>query len=141
MILKHQHLIVRSEVTKPPTTKEEIVKWVKELVPKIHMKLMGEPQAFYCDKAGNRGATCAAIIETSHIVMHVWDEKSPALIQLDIYSCSDLHEETVFQHFKQFNPVKTSKKLLDREQGLIDIPTVEDYANIIRKKLESKSGL
>ena len=28
---------------------------------------------------GNRGITAVAIIETSHITMHIWDEPNPAL--------------------------------------------------------------
>ena len=140
-MLKHQHLIVRSEVYKPPRSSEAILQWVKELVPKIKMKLMGEPQVFYCDKEGNRGATCAAIIETSHIVMHVWDEPFPALIQLDVYSCSDLYEDIIFEHFKQFEPKKISKKFLDRENGLIDKPLLDEYTQIIQGKMENKRGV
>tara|TARA_R110000822_G_scaffold20594_3_gene65868 strand:+ start:5304 stop:5729 length:426 start_codon:yes stop_codon:yes gene_type:complete len=126
MILTHQHLIVRALVAQPPKSIEEIKTWVKDLVPKIKMKLMGEPQAFYCNKKGNKGATCVAVIETSHIAMHVWDENNPALIQLDVYSCSELHEEIVFTHLEQFKPEKIQYKLLDRNHSLITIPTIKD---------------
>ena len=37
---------------------------------------------------GNRGVTAFAIIETSHIAMHIWDEPNPALVQLDVYTCA-----------------------------------------------------
>ena len=30
-----------------------------------------------------------AIIETSHIAMHIWDEPKPALMQFDVYSCGE----------------------------------------------------
>ena len=33
---------------------------------------------------GNKGLTAFAIIETSHIAMHIWDEPV-ALLQLDVY--------------------------------------------------------
>jgi S-adenosylmethionine/arginine decarboxylase-like enzyme len=47
------------------------------------MKILIGPIAKYLDVPGNRGLTVAAIIETSHIVMHCWDECSPGLMQLD----------------------------------------------------------
>jgi len=38
---------------------------------------------------GNQGLTSVTIIETSHIAVHVWDEVSPALMQMDVYSCAE----------------------------------------------------
>jgi len=128
MILTHEHLIVRAMVTQPPKSIEEVKTWVKNLVPQIKMKLMGEPQAFYCDKKGNKGATCVAVIETSHIALHVWDEDNPSLIQLDVYTCSTLHEEIVFKHLEQFKPTKIQYKLLDRNNSLITVPSIKDVA-------------
>jgi S-adenosylmethionine/arginine decarboxylase-like enzyme len=126
MILTHEHLIVRAMVTQPPKSIKEIKAWVKDLVPKIKMKLMGEPLAFYCDKKGNKGATCVAVIETSHIALHVWDENNPSLIQLDVYSCSKLYEDVVFEHLEQFKPEKIQYKLLDRNNSLITVPSVKE---------------
>ena len=113
-------------VTQPPKSIKEIKTWVKDLVPKIKMKLMGEPLAFYCDKKGNKGATCVAVIETSHIALHVWDENNPSLIQLDVYSCSKLYEDVVFEHLEQFKPEKIQYKLLDRNNSLITVPSVKE---------------
>jgi len=63
-----------------------------------------------------------AVIETSHIVMHVWDEVSPALIQLDIYSCGDFDEHDVCKKIsKDFDLSKIEYKYLNRETGLTDI--------------------
>ena len=126
MILTHEHLIVRALVTQPPKSIKEVKTWVKDLVPKIKMKLMGEPLAFYCDKKGNKGATCVAVIETSHIALHVWDENNPALIQLDVYSCSKLYEDVVFEHLEQFKPEKIQYKLLDRNKSLITVPSIKE---------------
>jgi len=126
MILTHEHLIVRAMVTQPPKNIKEIKTWVKDLVPKIKMKLMGEPLAFYCDKKGNKGATCVAVIETSHIALHVWDENNPSLIQLDVYSCSKLYENIVFEHLEQFKPEKIQYKLLDRNNSLITVPSTKE---------------
>jgi len=126
MILTHEHLIVRAMVTQPPKSIKEVKTWVKDLVPKIKMRLMGEPLAFYCDKKGNKGATCVAVIETSHIALHVWDENNPSLIQLDVYSCSKLYENVVFEHLEQFKPEKIQYKLLDRNNSLITVPSVKE---------------
>lgn len=82
------------------------------------MKILMGPYAKYLDVAGNRGLTVAAIIETSHIVMHSWDEGSPAIIELDVYSCGPLVPEMVFEKFAIFDPVKIEYKFLDREGGL-----------------------
>ena len=62
---------------------------------------------------GNRGITCVTIIETSHVAIHIWDEQSPALLQLDVYTCSDLNKNIVFDALKQFDPVKIDHKYLD----------------------------
>jgi S-adenosylmethionine/arginine decarboxylase-like enzyme len=141
MILTHQHLIVRALVTQPPKSIEEVKTWVKDLVPKIQMKLMGEPLAFYCKKKGNKGATCVAVIETSHIALHVWDENNPSLIQLDVYSCSDLHEDIVFSHLEQFKPEKIQYKLLDRNHSLITVPTTKDVGYSTSAALANLNGV
>jgi len=63
-----------------------------------------------------------AVIETSHVVMHVWDEVNPALIQLDIYSCGDFDEHDVCKKIsKDFDLSKIEYKYLNRETGLTDI--------------------
>ena len=117
-MLQHKHLIVRSEVNNPPNKEADIVKWAKTLIKKIGMKIMMGPYAKYCEMEGNRGITCVTIIETSHVAIHVWDEQSPALLQLDVYTCSDLNKNIVFDALKQFDPVKIDHKYLDREFNL-----------------------
>ena len=117
-MLQHKHLIVRSEVNNPPNKEADIVNWAKKLIEKIGMKIMMGPYAKYCEMEGNKGITCVTIIETSHVAIHVWDEQSPALLQLDVYTCSDLDKEVVFDSIKQFDPVKTDYKYLDREFNL-----------------------
>ena len=83
--------------------------------------MMG-PYVKYSHMVGNRGITGAAIIETSHIVMHVWDEVSPALIQFDVYSCGELDPKVICDKItKDFVIEKLSYKFLDRENDLKDI--------------------
>ena len=86
------------------------------------MKILMGPYAKYCEMPGNRGLTVAAIIETSHVVMHTWDEMEPGIIQLDVYTCGALDTNVVFEFLRQFDPVKIDYKFLDRETDLVEIP-------------------
>ena len=76
------------------------------------------PICGYVDTPGNSGLTIAGIIETSHIAMHVWDELDPALIQLDVYTCSSLDTKIVMKALQQFEPISVESKYLDREYRL-----------------------
>ena len=82
------------------------------------MKPMYGPTASYCKMTGNRGVTAFAIIETSHIAMHIWDEPNPALIQLDVYTCSEMNPEDVLPLLNELNPTRVEYKFLDREKNL-----------------------
>ena len=117
-ILEHKHLIVRAELLNPPKCAESIQDWMKKLVETIDMKILMGPYAVYSDMVGNRGLTAVTIIETSHIAMHVWDEVEPALMQLDVYTCSTLNIDDVFKAIEEFEPVKVEYKYIDRENSL-----------------------
>lgn len=117
-MLKHEHLIIRALVENPPKDVEKTNEWMKQLIEKIGMKLLAGPMTVYLDKEGNRGLTTVSIIETSHIAMHVWDEHDPALIQLDIYTCSKLDLDVAFEHFNVYNPISINYLFLDRENEI-----------------------
>lgn len=117
-ILEHKHLIIRAELKNPPKCAEAIQDWMKLLVDKIGMKILMGPYAIYSDMVGNQGLTAVTIIETSHIAMHVWDEVDPALMQLDVYTCSALRIEDVFEALGDFSPVDVQFKYIDREHNL-----------------------
>jgi S-adenosylmethionine decarboxylase len=121
-LLVHKHLIVRAESKRPPKDEEHIVEWMRDFVESIGMKILMGPYAKYLDVPGNRGLTVAAIIETSHIVMHTWDEPNPAMMQLDVYSCGEFDAEDVCKKIaKDFELTKIEYKYLNRETGLSDI--------------------
>ena len=122
-VLEHKHLIVRAELESPPYSTTEIRAWMKALVEKIDMNILMGPYAVYSDMVGNQGLTAVTIIETSHIALHVWDEVSPALCQLDIYTCSELNIQSVFSAIKDWLPTKIEYKFIDREHGLETIDT------------------
>lgn len=117
-ILEHKHLIIRAELKNPPKCAEAIQDWMKVLVDKIGMKILMGPYAVYSHMVGNQGLTAVTIIETSHIAMHVWDEVDPALMQLDVYTCSTLNIQDVFEALNNFSPVDVQYKYIDREHGL-----------------------
>lgn len=117
-ILEHKHLIVRAELKSPPYNAIDIKIWMKHLVDKIGMNILMGPYAVYSDMEGNKGLTAVTIIETSHIALHVWDEAEPALMQLDVYTCSTLDIKDVFAAIEQFEPTKIEYKYIDREHEL-----------------------
>ena len=117
----HKHIIIRADVLDPPTNEVDTSNKVRELIESIDMKILMGPYAKYCTIVGNRGLTVATIIETSHIVMHTWDESVPANVQLDVYTCAEFDTKIVFEWLEQFNPTKIDYKYLDREHGIKEI--------------------
>ena len=120
-LLEHKHLIIRAEVSTPPTDEKWLQSWLSTLVDKIGMKVCRGPITAYVDMPGNKGLTGVVVIETSHIAIHVWDEVFPSLVQLDVYTCSTLDKNIIFKELEQWDPVKVEYKYLDREFGLKEI--------------------
>jgi len=120
-MLEHKHVIVRAEVAAPPFDTARIGDWLTQLVDDLGMKIMMGPLVGYSPVVGNRGLTAAVVIETSHIVLHAWDEDDPAMLQLDVYTCSHLDLAVVWKALEEFEPIKVEYKVLDREHGLVEI--------------------
>ena len=123
IVPEHKHIIVRAEVEKPIKDTTEIRVWVTDLVEKLGMQLAQVDQGYnpivaYVEDKGNRGLTACAIIKTSHITCHIWDELIPSLVQLDVYTCSKLEKEKVLEHLEVMKPLKVDYKVFDREYKL-----------------------
>ena len=116
----HKHLLIRAEVKNPPKENDErrLVNWMRYLIEDIDMKLLFGPVTRYVDVEGNEGLTAIAMIETSHIAMHIWEKEDPPLLQLDVYTCGPFVPGTVLKALHEFNPVKIRWKFLDREKDL-----------------------
>ena len=115
----HKHLIIRAEANRVPTDEEQLTEWLREFIDSINMKILMGPYVKYCKMEGNRGITGIAVIETSHIAIHVWDEPNPALMQIDVYSCAEFDVDQIAEKIKQdFDVVKLDYKYLNRETGL-----------------------
>ncbi len=124
LLLKHKHLLIRAEVHNCPMQDDlgYVLAWMNNLINKINMKLLQGPNISYVNQKGNRGITCMALIETSHIVLHIWDEQDPGLFQLDVYSCKDFNLQDVISSLNNsFNITKLQYKFLDRSNDLIMI--------------------
>ena len=116
----HKHLIIRAEANKVPTDEEQLTEWLKDFIDSINMKILMGPYVKYCNVEGNRGITGIAVIETSHIAIHVWDEPVPALMQIDVYSCAEFDVDEIAEKIKSdFDVIKLDYKYLNRETGLI----------------------
>ena len=124
MTQKHKHLIVRADIDWCPLEEDlnKISDWIRGLIKKIDMKLLAGPYTTYVNEKGNKGMTSVAIIETSHIALHIWDEANPGLMQLDVYSCADFIPNQVFEEInKIFKTIKMEYKFLDREKELMEV--------------------
>lgn len=120
--MKHEHLIIRIETPQAIADEQVAIRWLRELIELIDMKILIGPFARYVDKEGNRGLTVGAIIETSHIVLHTWDEGTPHVMQLDVYSCSTVSPQQVMDFLHDTIEIsKIEYKFLDRERGLIEL--------------------
>jgi S-adenosylmethionine/arginine decarboxylase-like enzyme len=119
--LVHKHLVVRAEVSNPPKSTKYMKEWLENLIDKIGMKILqhpGNPMCLYHDVPGNRGMTALAIIETSNLAIHVWDECDPGLMEIDVYSCGPFTPEQVISELNEFEPTKIEWLFLDRDSKL-----------------------
>lgn len=121
MAEEHKHLIIRAEVRNPPVDPLWATNWLAHLVQKIGMKILMGPYATYCPVPGNAGLTAVVIIETSHVVLHCWDESELGEIQLDVYTCSHLNPSDIFEELEQFGLENLEYKYLDRDKGLKEV--------------------
>ena len=118
--MEHKHIIIRAEVNKPPQDIRKVKKWLRKLVKAIGMRPLGRPIAVYVNTENNKGITAVQCIETSHIALHCWDEVSPAIVQLDVYTCGSLDKEIVLLFLDDFEPIKVDYAMIDRAE-FIDI--------------------
>jgi|TARA_R110002012_G_scaffold43608_1_gene118092 S-adenosylmethionine/arginine decarboxylase-like enzyme len=119
--LKHKHLLIRAEVQNPPKNEEETISWMRKLIKTIDMNILAGPYSSQVSKKGNKGLSGVAIIDTSHISIHTWDEQEPALIQLDVYSCKEFKKADVIDCLDEFKPVTVEYKYFDRETNFIEV--------------------
>ncbi len=114
----HNQLLVNGYTNSAWKSETSAVEWMQSLVDSIDMKTIQGPYASYVEKEGNRGITCIVMIETSHIALHVWDEPSPAEVQLDLYTCGELPVNKILTKIKNDLGIFNYKYMvLERAKG------------------------
>jgi S-adenosylmethionine/arginine decarboxylase-like enzyme len=121
-MLQHKHLLLNTTIKTPIKESFEAIEFLEDLVESIDMKIVQGPFASYVTAEGNRGVTAIVMIETSHIAFHIWDEKQPAEMKFDLYTCGELDSAKVLQMVdKKFGLIEASWMVLDREDGFVPI--------------------
>ena len=114
----HKHLMLHGYINNPPTDTEVVINWLREFIQFLGMKILQGPFSSYVNEVGNKGLTAVAMIETSHIAFHIWDEASPSLIQFDVYTCGQLDvQKTIDELEKFFDFSSYEYRVYDREVG------------------------
>ena len=114
MQVVHKHLLAKAEVKSAPKNYRTLNDWLTRLVASIDMKICIEPRSIYVDEPGNKGLTGQVGIETSHIAIHIWDECSPAVVQMDVYSCKEFDESIIPKFLDEWGLVNYESLLIDR---------------------------
>jgi S-adenosylmethionine/arginine decarboxylase-like enzyme len=85
------------------------------------MRMLLEPIAVYSDMEGNRGLTAMCALNTSSITLHAWDEEEPGNIHLDVFSCSNIDPQVIWDAVAEFDVVSMDYKFMDRNNGFTEI--------------------
>ncbi len=110
----HKHLRVRAYVEQPLYSQAAIEDWIERMCMwGLDMKIMKGPEFYFATSEINRGWTATAIIEFSHISLHIWELEG--LIEFDAFSCKDFDVEKVMEFIKEFQPTKIFYDITDRE--------------------------
>ena len=120
-LLKHNHYILRATVenTQQLADIDKTKIFLESVVAELDMQILIPAQVAYCDIENNRGITGLIGLTTSHIALHLWDEVSPAIIQLDVYTCSALDIAKLQDYISTwFNILEQDFLLIDREKSL-----------------------
>ena len=99
------------------TDKDNIIKFVKELVEAIDMKAYGEPECVHFAEhdPGKAGFTLTQLIETSNICAHFVDATGE--VYLDVFSCKEFDPEVAAEvAVRYFDP--TVAEVFWRERGV-----------------------
>lgn len=119
----HRHLLVRGRgrAKLGPDEATELLRSVIDLVGMRIAAVPGNPLVYDCHVRGNEGVTAAAVIETSHCVLHTWVRESHGLTlyQFDLYSCAHFDPQTVCAFLKTRLDLVTFERLvIDRTIGM-----------------------
>ncbi len=117
LVREHKHVIVRAYVWNPPRDSETLNSWCREVIESVGMKCIAGPFSVYSDMEGNKGHTAVAVLDFSHLAIHVWDEINPALIEFDLFSCKDFNVDAVIRKLDdEFGIDRSFKYIINRDE-------------------------
>lgn len=116
----HKQLIVNAVIRGHFDSVEAVKSWLEGVITGINMDIAvlpghTNPIAYYCTDEGNTGYTGAGILETSHVVVHTWDEVKPHNLRFDLYSCSEFTPEQVFIFLESLDIISAEYYYFDRD--------------------------
>mgnify|MGYP001578198420 CR=1 FL=1 len=121
MVRPHKHILFDATITNPPRDEQAMKDFLSELIVSIDMTVasltngQSNPIAWYCDELDNEGMTASAILTTSHVVLHVWDQVEKPELHFDLYSCSDFDPDFVVKKIHDlFGIVEGGGQIIDR---------------------------
>jgi S-adenosylmethionine/arginine decarboxylase-like enzyme len=112
----------------PPIDEISLNIFLRKLVSRVRMKVVGGPISVYVNEPGNKGITGTVTLATSHAAMHVWDEERPSLFQFDLYSCTWFKPEEVLGFIDEtFRVTSASYMFMDRNDSNFRIMANQIY--------------
>jgi S-adenosylmethionine/arginine decarboxylase-like enzyme len=138
-MIEHKHLIVRGQMM-VKLTPADVYNLLHEMVDVLDMELMkGVPSNPNCGYEGgeNPGVTGCALITTSHIVLHTWD--NDMCFQFDAYSCKSFEPNDVYALLKKWGLDKKEGKFFDREYNLLEL--IEEQERYEKQEEEDNNNI
>ena len=118
--IEHKHFIVMGKM-KSILSVDEVTTFLESLIVLLDMKkmeaIMPNPNVGY-QSGTNGGVTGVAIITTSHLAIHTWDNTLE--FQLDVYSCKEYNVSLVIELLKDYGLELSDWKLFDRKYQITE---------------------
>ncbi len=117
--LFHQHLLIKAYVNNAPSDCTTVEQWLEDLVHKIGMKVVIPARAVNVITPGNSGPTAQVGLETSHAALHIWNEETPHMLQMDVYSCKSFDTDAVIEKIKEWDLITYESMTIDRNDYFV----------------------
>lgn len=110
----HMHMIVTAKIDHASVPGHVLKEWIEDVVHSVNMKVISGPHVVYSDVKDNEGWTGIAVLDFSHISVHLWPNDN--LIEFDLFSCKDFDVNTVIDHLRFFGLIDYSVKIINRDK-------------------------
>ena len=122
-IRPHKHFILDAIIQNPPRNETAMKQFLSKLITDIDMVVADlgngqqNPQAWLCLDPNNEGMTAQAILTTSHVVLHVWDQVEKPELHFDLYSCSDFNPADILAMLNKEFTVESGDGFIINRRG------------------------